>query len=165
VLFRSCVISAALAGIGFGAIPTVNTMVIQNIVPKRLLGVAMGAFFFSITMGVAISPAVLGSAMNSTYNKTMADSVPEQLKAEANMNALGNPRVLWEQKDMDTLKQDFEKKGIVSLYPQTLTAIRTSLAAGVRSVFWVSAITMLLAFVLICTMPKNSLEAEAKSAE
>jgi len=158
-------LAAALAGIGLGALPTVNTMVIQNVVPKRLLGVAMGAFFFSITMGVAISPAVLGSAMNSTYNKTLASSVPEQLRAEANMNSLGNPKVLWEQKDRDALKKDFEKRRIVNLYPQTLSAIRTSLAAGVRSVFWVSAITMLLAFFLICTMPKNSLEAEAKSKE
>jgi MFS family permease len=156
------VVVASLAGIGMGAIPTVNTMVIQNVVPKRLLGVAMGAFFFSITMGVAISPAVLGSAMNATYNKTMAESVPEQLKAEANMNALGNPRVLWKQEDKDAFKKDFEKRGIAHLYPSTITSIRTSLAAGVRSVFWVSAITMLMGFLLICTMPKNSLEIEAK---
>jgi MFS family permease len=153
--------AAALAGIGMGAIPTVNTMVLQNVMPKRLLGVAMGAFFFSITMGVAISPAVLGTAMNSTYNKTIKEAVPAQLKAEANMTSLGNPRVLWEKKDMDSFKQSFEKKGMPDLFPQTISAIRTSLAAGVRSVFWVSTITMLLGFLLICTMPKNSLEAEA----
>ena len=42
------VLACTLTGIGLGAIPTVNTMVIQNAVPKRLLGVAMGAFFCHI---------------------------------------------------------------------------------------------------------------------
>ncbi len=36
------VLACTFAGLGLGAIPTVNTMVIQNAVPKRLLGVAMG---------------------------------------------------------------------------------------------------------------------------
>ena len=37
-----------------------------------------------------------------------------------------------------------------------MNAIRDSLAAGVRGVFWISAVTMLLAFLLICTLPVKS---------
>jgi len=74
------ILAATLAGIGLGAVPTVNTMVVQNAVPKRLLGAAMGAIFFCLLMGVAIAPAVLGSAMNAAYKSTLATSLPQGLK-------------------------------------------------------------------------------------
>ncbi|MCB8926024.1 MAG: hypothetical protein H6652_10420 [Ardenticatenaceae bacterium] len=45
--------------------PTVNTLVAQFAVPRRLLGVAVGAIFFVVMMGMAIAPAILGLAQNS----------------------------------------------------------------------------------------------------
>jgi hypothetical protein len=33
-------------GLGYGVISTINTIIVQNAVPKRLMGVAMGAIFF-----------------------------------------------------------------------------------------------------------------------
>lgn len=33
--------------------------------PRRLLGVAVGAIFFFVMMGMAIAPAILGLAQNS----------------------------------------------------------------------------------------------------
>ncbi|MBP1624100.1 MAG: putative drug transport protein, partial [Acidobacteria bacterium] len=42
-------LAAILAGLGLGTIPTINTLVVQYAVPKRLLGASMGAVFFSIT--------------------------------------------------------------------------------------------------------------------
>jgi MFS family permease len=159
------VMAAILAGLGLGAIPTVNTMVVQNAVPKRLLGAAMGAIFFCILMGVSISPAVLGSAMNATYNSTLAASMPNGLKESmdaATMTSIGNPRVLLSGPAMATLEASFKKMGGGGpvLFQQTIQAIRTSLQAGLRSVFWVSAITMLLAFLLISTIPEISLDTE-----
>jgi len=59
------VLITAIAGFGFGAMPTVNTLVAQFAVPKRLLGVAVGAIFFVVMMGMAISPAILGLAQNT----------------------------------------------------------------------------------------------------
>ena len=147
------VAAAALAGVGLGALPPLNTMVVQTAVPQKLLGVAMGAFFFCLMMGVAISPAVLGSAMNSTYKTALAASMPAELKTGDFLETAGNPRVLLSQRDMDALEADFAAKGQSSLFPQTVNAIRDSLAAGVRGVFWISAVTMLLAFFLICTLP------------
>ena len=59
------IVITALAGLGLGTIPTINTLVVQFAVPKRLLGVAVGAIFFFVMMGQAIAPAILGSAMNA----------------------------------------------------------------------------------------------------
>jgi MFS family permease len=161
------VLASTLTGLGLGAIPTVNTLVVQNAVPKRLLGVAMGAVFFSILMGVAISPAVLGSAMNASYARTLSVSLPEGLKQVADkqmMGSLGNSRVLLSQPAMASLEQTFTKMdgGGAVLFRQTVQAIRTSMEAGLRSVFWIGAITMLLAFLLISTLPETSMHNESQ---
>jgi MFS family permease len=50
---------------GNGVMPTINTLVAQFAVPRRLLGVAIGAIFFFVMMGMAIAPAILGLAQNS----------------------------------------------------------------------------------------------------
>jgi MFS family permease len=150
------VTAAALAGVGLGALPPLNTMVVQTAVPQKLLGVAMGAFFFCMLMGGAISPAVLGSAMNSTYKATLTAAMPDELKTGGFMETAGNPKVLLNQRDMDALEADFTAKGQTALFPQTVNAIRDSLAAGVRGVFWISAVAMLLAFILICTLPAKT---------
>jgi len=147
------VAAAALAGVGLGALPPLNTLVVQTAVPQKLLGVAMGAFFFCLLIGVAISPAVLGSAMNSTYKTALTVSMPEELKTGDLMETIGNPRVLLSQKDMDDLEADFAARGHADLFPRTVNAIRDSLATGVRGVFWISAVAMLLGFFLICTLP------------
>jgi MFS family permease len=157
------VAAATMAGLGIGAIPTLNTVVIQNAVPKRLMGVAMGASFFCLLMGVAISPAVLGSAMNSAYKKELASSLPDGLKQaadKATMTALGNSRVLLSEPAMNELRANFKKMGGKgeAMFQPTVQAIRTSMVAGLRSVFIVSAITMLLAFLLICTLPELTLD-------
>jgi MFS family permease len=159
------VAAATLAGIGLGAIPTVNTMVVQNAVPKRLLGVSMGAISFCLMMGVAISPAILGSAMNASYASTLEASLPPELKRIADsstLNTLGNSRVLLSQPAMLQLEKTIKEKSPDGerLFQQTVDAIRDSMEAGLRMVFWIGAITMLLAFLIISTVPRSSVSAE-----
>jgi MFS family permease len=151
------IVVVTVAGIGLDAIPTVNTLVVQNAVPKRLLGVAMGAIFFAILMGVAIAPALLGSAMNASYAKTLNHSLPQglhRLTDQETIASLDNPRVLLSQSAMDALKTKFDQSGseTQALFPDTVRAIRNSMQAGVKSVFWISAITILMAFLVICTL-------------
>lgn len=59
------VLVTAVAGIGLGAIPVINTLVAQFAVPRRLLGVAVGAVFFFQIIGIAVAPALLGLAQNA----------------------------------------------------------------------------------------------------
>ena len=124
----------------------------------------MGAIFFSITMGMAISPAVLGSAMNVSYAKSLETSLPGGLQhfvdKEA-MTSLGDPKALLSPKGMESLRETFSKAGPdgPELFKQTVEAIRTSMQAGLRSVFLLGAITMLMAFLLILTVPEISMDA------
>jgi len=126
----------------------------------------MGAIFFSILMGVAISPAILGAAWNVTYVKTLHASLPETLKLradESTMASLGNSRVLLSKQAMEDLESQFKKMGGEELFPQTVRAIRASMEAGLKSVFWVGAITMLISFLLISTIPEVSMNSETEA--
>jgi MFS family permease len=59
------VLVTSVAAFGLGVIPTVNTLVAQFAVPRRLLGVAVGAIFFFQMIGIAVAPAILGLAQSS----------------------------------------------------------------------------------------------------
>lgn len=96
------VVVTALVGFGNGVMPTINTLVAQFAVPKRLLGVAIGAIFFFVMMGMAIAPAILGLAQNS---------IPD-------------------------------------------------LEAGLKLVFLVGAVGMIISLVMVLTIPEISMDAE-----
>jgi MFS family permease len=161
------ILAATLAGFGLGTIPTVNTLVVQYAVPKRLLGGAMGAIFFSITMGMAIAPAVLGTAMNISYAKSLQTSLSDELRQSADsatMESMRDSKVLLSPKAMKSLKDTFDKTGPAGqkLFAQAVQAIRKATEDGLRSVFLLGAITMLLSFLLIVTVPEINMNAEVQ---
>ena len=157
-------LAATLAGLGLGTIPIINTLVVQWAVPKRLLGASMGALFFSITMGTAIAPAILGSVMNATYAKKLETTLPaglHQFADKATITALSDPKALLSPTAMKALETTFAKEGFYGrdLFTQTVAAIRTSMQAGLRIVFLLGAVTMLISFLLILTVPEVSMDA------
>jgi MFS family permease len=155
-------ISAGVIGVGLGAVPTINTLVVQNTMPKKLLGVAMGAIFFCISMGVALAPAVLGSVWNSASARNLARSAPDELKRldKETFDKLTDSKVLLSQAAMNDLEQSLKDKGIgdQALFTKTVKAIRNSMEAAFQSVFLVSAIAMLISFLLISTIPATCLD-------
>lgn len=152
----------ALAGLGLGAIPTVNTLVVQFALPKRLLGIAIGAIFFFVMMGMAIAPAILGSAMNSTYQAALQGALPAALATKvdaATLAVLGDSRVLLSPPALQALQTAI---GDPALFDQTVVAIRTALESSLKAVYLVGAITMLISFIMIVTIPEVSLDAEVE---
>lgn len=163
-LIWSFVIST-LAGLGLGTIPTVNALVAQYAVSRRLLGVATGAMYFFVTIGAAIAPAILGSVLNSTYAKTLETSLPAELTQmadQATLALLGDPRVLLSTEAVTALQSSLQKVGDpgVALVAQTVRAIRGALENGLRTVFWIGTATMAASFLLILTIPEIAIHAE-----
>jgi MFS family permease len=161
------IIIATLGGLGFGAIPTISTLTAQCIVPKRMLGVAMGALFFNLTLSMTIAPAVLGSVMNIEYAESLRASLPQavnQLVDRETMTSLGDPSVLLLKPAMKKLQGTFDTMGgdAQALFEQTVRAIRTSLQSGLSIIFLIGAGTMLLAFLLILAIPEISIDIEVK---
>jgi MFS family permease len=158
------ILVTTLAGLGLGAIPTINTLVSQFAVPKKLLGVAVGAIFAFVFMGGAIAPAILGSAMNQTYSETLENSLPAELNRivdEAALASLADPRVLLSKAAMTALEKSFIDAGErgPALFQETIKAIRNSLEASLRMVFLISAITTLASWFLILTIPEVPIDA------
>jgi MFS family permease len=161
------VLVTALAGLGLGAIPTINTLVAQFAVPKRLLGVAVGAIFSFVFMGNAVAPAILGSAMNEKYARTLQSSLPPglgEIVDEATLKSLADPRVLLSPQAMRTLETAFKGigDGNRELFQDSVQAIRNSLEASLKTVFLIAAMSTLASFLLILTIPEVSIEAEVK---
>ncbi|MBI5031679.1 MAG: MFS transporter [Chloroflexi bacterium] len=156
------VLVTALAGLGLGTIPTINTLVAQFAVPRRLLGAATGAIFFFVMMGMAIAPAILGSAMNASYASALQNALPAELQKSADpatLSAIGDPRVLLSPQAMTTLKESFARQGAQgsALFDQTVVAIRSALEASLKTVYLIGAVTMLLSFLMILTIPEISM--------
>jgi len=161
------IVIATLGGLGFGAIPTISTLAAQSVVPKRMLGVAMGALFFNLTLSMTIAPAVLGSIMNIEYANSLRSSLPrdvDQLVGKDTMTSLGDSGVLLLKPAMRELQRTFDTMGSKgkALFAQTVQAIRTSLQSGLSIVFMIGAGTMLLAFLLILAIPEISIDVEVK---
>jgi MFS family permease len=150
--------ATTLAGLGLGVIPTINTLLIQAAVPRKLMGSAMAVLFFSISIGMSMAPAVQGSAMNMKYNSALKAMLPETLANVAGDKTLApliNQDVLIKKEAADALRNAIMKKtnGRPELFEQTVNAIRSSSEAGLRATFRIAAITMFLAFLLILTIP------------
>jgi MFS family permease len=159
------ILVTSLSGLGLGAIPTINTLVSQFAVPKKLLGAAVGAIFAFVFMGNAIAPAILGSAMNQTYTETLRNSLPSELNGIVNqetMSSMANPRVLLKPEAMSALEKTLNATGRrgPALFKATVQAIRRSLEESLKMVFLISAITTLASWFLILTVPEVSIDSE-----
>jgi len=152
----------ALAGLGFGTIPTLNAMVVQYAVPRRLLGAAGGAFFFFVMMGRSVSPSILGSALDATFARALESQLPvsvvERIEATSAGSSAGPGALLSEQS-----KREFEADvcGPDSQDHTTCediwSAVRYSLETALRRVFLLGAIAMSLSLLLVTLIPGNLL--------
>jgi MFS family permease len=161
------IVIAALGGLDFGAIPTISTLAAQCVVPKRMIGTAMGALFFNLSLSMTIAPAVLGSVMNIKYADSLRSSLPSavhQLADKETMTSLSDPGVLILKPAMSKLQGKFDTMGSNghALFAETVQAIKTSLQSGLNIVFLIGAVTMLLAFLFILAIPEVSIDVEVQ---
>ena len=157
---------STVAGLGLGAIPTLNTLIVQYALPRRLLGAATGGIFFFVMLGRAVAPALLGAIMNTAYARALAAFLPDAAARSfdaATLASISDPRAL-----LSNLAMDHLRTAVASAMGQdptaylgVLEAIRASLEAALRQVFLAGAITMLASFLLVLTIPELSLESEA----
>jgi MFS family permease len=157
-------LAITLAGMGMGSIPTLNTLVAQYAVPKRLLGVATAALYFSVMLGQAIAPAILGSAWNTKYKSTVEAKLPAEVYKFVDRDKITNPDkagALLVEKQKAALLAEFNKNGSngEAMLGETISAIRLSMESGLRIIYIVGAIAMLLTFLIICTIPEISIDA------
>jgi MFS family permease len=163
-------IAITLAGLGMGAIPTLNTLVAQYAVPKRLLGVVTAAIYFCVMIGTAIAPAICGSVMAISYKNTLQKELPKEALQLANQGAvasLDDYKVLLDEKAMADLETALVRNNSngKALAEQTVSAMRKSLESGLKAIYIIGVITMACTFLIMCTIPKISMDAPVKDEE
>jgi MFS family permease len=157
------VLVMVLAGLGVGSIPTINILIVQFALPKRLLGIAVAAIFFMVAIGQAVTPAIMGSAMNVTYEKKLKILLPREVNLrmdKATFDSLADSRVLMDKNAMAGLENALHANE--NLYAQTVRTIRSAFRSGLKTVFLIGAIAMLAAFLVILTIPEVSMDVEVR---
>jgi hypothetical protein len=139
--------------------------VVQFALPKKFRGVSVAAIFFIVALGTAAAPAILGPAMNATYEKKLKDLLPRDLDLHidaATLDSIADPRVLMSKEAMDELKSAFsgvEEKN-PALFDDTVQAVRSALQSGLKVLFLIGAIALFIAFLFIITIPEVPIERE-----
>jgi EmrB/QacA subfamily drug resistance transporter len=155
-------IVSVIIGISFGTMPTLNTIMVQNAFPKRLIGEATGGVYFFAALGGVLSPALLGTVMTGTYAETLKANIPfAQLQAldAKTLGTLNNPRALLDPASMNTLKTAFSTLGAngPALLDQTLNGMRASLNSAISAAFLVATVCAAIGLLIILTVPNNPL--------
>lgn len=151
-----------ILGVSFGAMPTLNTIMIQNAFPKRLIGEATGGVYFFAALGGVLAPALLGTVMTSTYADTLKTNIPfaqlQSLDAKT-LASLNDPRALLNASTLNNLKTAFNTLGAngPALLDQTVNGMRLSLNSAISAAFWVATICAVIGLLIILTVPNNPL--------
>lgn len=152
-----------VAGLGLGSMPTINTLVCQYASPRRLIGVATGAVFFLVTIGMVVAPAIQGSIMNTVYTSRLAASMPagvaEKIDA-ATVASLNNPNMLVSAEVRAGLEQTFKAAGDDgSLFAGTMAAVKSSMDTALRGINILSLAMMAISLLMVLSIPEISMDA------
>lgn len=153
------VVVMIMGGLGVGAIPTVNILVVQFALPKRFMGISVAAIFFIANIATAVAPAIMGPAMNTTYEKRLATLLPQDIETQIGADAFkkfADPGVLMSKDSMAGLKEVFSKAQGQDplLFENTVQSVRSALQSGLRVLFLIGFFALLLAFLIIVTIPE-----------
>jgi MFS family permease len=158
-----CYVITIAAGFGLGAIPTINALVAQYAVPRRLLGAATSGMYFFASMGRSLAPAILGSVFTVSYNRTLSASTAsllQEIQDKTLLSSLSNPRVLLSTPAMNELRNALGMIGSqgAELFTQAITSLRRSMDTGLHTVFLIGAFAVTISLGLILNIPEIRLE-------
>lgn len=151
--YMTAVIGVALTGFGLGVTIPLYTLAVQNAVPYNVLGIATSLTIFFRSIGGSVGLAILGAVMANRFSKEFMTRMPDQVKDVVSpqiINSLAhNPQALLSPQSQEKLRSLFAyiDGSDLTLYEQTLRALRESLGIAISAVFLCSVFIMAIAFV------------------
>ncbi len=141
-----------ISGLGIGVMMSLFTIVVQNAFPYQLLGQVTANLQFFRSIGGTIGVAILGTVMTNRFHSAFEHNLPAALKQAIppeRLAAFQNPQVLLSPEAVTRIHQAFSAFGPQgeALFTQLMQAIRVSLADAITSLFVISTIAMVLAFI------------------
>lgn len=147
------IIYLSLVGLGLGVSMPVFSLIVQNAVPLRDLGVASASSQLFRNLGNTIGVGILGSIMNSTMATETAEKFSEgnsidqsQMPADQ-MSALMNPELLLDKPQLDKFLDSLPSE-VLPLANQIVDITRGILSDALTTTFFVGAIIMLIAVII-----------------
>jgi EmrB/QacA subfamily drug resistance transporter len=140
-----------ILGLGSGLVGPTMSIVVQNAVPYRLLGVATSSTQFFRQIGSVLGAAIFGALLASSYHTSFQDNVPSAVRDQV-------PAATLAEFDDPTLGIDPRKLAIVreqvsalpggeALFAQASLAQRDAVAHATRVIFATAAGIAALAFL------------------
>lgn len=126
-----------LVGLGLGALSQQYTLVVQNAVPRRDLGVATASLQFFRNVGATIGIAIFGTVLSEGLDRAIFANLPPELAGSIEHGSINAGSVL-------------DPNVIGSLPPAVVMAVRTALGQQIATLFWVCVPIVILVF--ICTV-------------
>ncbi len=141
-----------LAGAGLGVTLPTFTVVVQNALPPRLIGVSTASVQFFRSVGGVTGVAVTTSLMLERFRGGLAGSA-------ADVPAItGDPNKLLNEATLDELRASYEAGTAGGVpFEVALDAARSALADAIGSVFLIAAAVVTIAFVATLLLPELAL--------
>jgi hypothetical protein len=166
--YGQAIANIVLMGVGLGVTFPVYTLVVQNTVPYRVLGVATSSIQFFRSLGGTLGLAVLGSVMTNRFAAELAKVVPARVKEVVPREQLAylaeNPQALLSPEARFQLEAAFTPLGAegAGLLEQLLDALRQALSSAIGEVFLISLVVVAVAWA--ATLLLRPAPAEQKTA-
>ncbi len=150
-----------IIGLGLGLSLPLLSLIVQNALPYKFLGVATSAIVFARSIGGTLGIAIFGTIITSQIRSGLRAELPPELTANTPqelIKPLEDPQILLSPSSLDRLRQAFDTLGSDGprLFTETVTAMRAVLADALVDVFFagfVVAVLALLASILIREIP------------
>jgi Na+/melibiose symporter-like transporter len=146
------ILNMSILGFGLGTAMVLFTIVVQNAVDYRVMGVATSGLTFFRSIGSTLGTAIFGSFLTSTFTSEFSKRLPESLQRALPPGQLAQlqPEALLNAQMLEQMRAQFTQLGAngQALFNQFLEVIRSALAAAIHEVFFVGTIVMALAAVM-----------------
>ncbi len=148
------VIHLLITGVGLGLTMPIFTLTVQNAVEHKYLGVATATSQLSRQIGGTVGVAVLGYVMSSKMTNDLVGATMPELPSEQ-VEQLQSPELLMDP-DLVTSVQETLPVETHSAFEQVISMMREALNVGLTTVFFVSGVVIVVAFLL--TLLLNEIE-------
>ena len=134
------------AGLGMGLLLPAYTVAVQNSAPPKHMGIATATSTFFRSIGSTVGVAIFGSILLTHYHHDFAKVVPANIPQEA-VAAFSNPLLLPQlHSQLESSFSHYENGPhlLATMYAN----VGSSLLGGIQWIFLISAVLMILLFVL-----------------
>jgi EmrB/QacA subfamily drug resistance transporter len=143
-----------LTGLGLGVTFPLYTVIVQNAVPHKVMGVVISSVPFSRFMGGAFGLAILGSLLSNRFAAEFISRLPPAVKtllpADRLASLAHNPQALVSVQAQQELKNALTQFGPQAdqLFNQIIGALRQSLMSALTEVFLIGLAATIVAFII-----------------